>query len=149
MDSILQSGKGGLIRETKLPMQEFELKMQGGLMREGGRNRGILRYYHRTQIVYVPHLLPLSFSLSYSSFGGEAGCFGGGGGSFPPAHPPSPPPLPPHRKNPAVALQVSNHENSFCGLSLRLSTNISALKIIHHTIPYSGKFSWEKTFTDW
>ena len=45
MDSILQSGKGGLIRETKLPMQEFELKMQGGLMREGGRNRGILRYY--------------------------------------------------------------------------------------------------------
>ena len=43
MDSILQSGKGGLIRETKLPMQEFELKMQGGLMREGGRNRGILR----------------------------------------------------------------------------------------------------------
>ena len=27
---------GGLIRETKLPMQELELKMQGGLMREGG-----------------------------------------------------------------------------------------------------------------
>ena len=36
MDSILQSGRGGLIRETKLPMQELELKMQGGLMREGG-----------------------------------------------------------------------------------------------------------------
>ena len=36
---------GGLIREIKLPMQELELKMQGGgLMREGGRNRGILRY---------------------------------------------------------------------------------------------------------
>ena len=35
---------GGLIRETKVPMQELELKMQGGLMREGGRNRGILRY---------------------------------------------------------------------------------------------------------
>ena len=27
---------GGLIRETKLPMQELELEMQGGLMREGG-----------------------------------------------------------------------------------------------------------------
>ena len=36
-------GGGGLIRETKLPMQELE---QGGLMREGGRNRGILRYYY-------------------------------------------------------------------------------------------------------
>ena len=35
-------GGGGLIHETKLPMQELELKMQGGLMREGGRNRGIL-----------------------------------------------------------------------------------------------------------
>ena len=31
-----QGGGGGLIRETKLPMQELELKMQGGLMREGG-----------------------------------------------------------------------------------------------------------------
>ncbi|MCG8624648.1 MAG: hypothetical protein MJE68_21965 [Proteobacteria bacterium] len=43
-------GGGGLIRETKLPMQELELKMQGGLMREGGRNRGILWYincYHK------------------------------------------------------------------------------------------------------
>ena len=47
MVSILQSGKGGgLISETKLPMQKLELKMQGGLMREGGRNRGILRYFH-------------------------------------------------------------------------------------------------------
>ena len=27
---------GGLIRETKVPMQELELKMEGGLMREGG-----------------------------------------------------------------------------------------------------------------
>ena len=39
-------GGGGLIRETKLPMQELELKMQGGLMREGGRNREILRYLY-------------------------------------------------------------------------------------------------------
>ena len=38
---------GGLIRETKLPMQELELKMEGGgLMHEGGRNRGILRYMY-------------------------------------------------------------------------------------------------------
>ena len=38
MDSILQFNRegGGLIRETKLPMQELELKMQGGLMCEGG-----------------------------------------------------------------------------------------------------------------
>ena len=37
MGSILQSGRGGgLIRETKVPMQELELKMEGGLMREGG-----------------------------------------------------------------------------------------------------------------
>ena len=38
MDSILQSGKGGgLIRKTKLPMQELKLKMQGGAYaREGG-----------------------------------------------------------------------------------------------------------------
>ena len=32
---ILQSG-GGLIRETKLPLQELELKIQEGLMCEGG-----------------------------------------------------------------------------------------------------------------
>ena len=31
MDSILKSGRGGgLISEIKLPMQELELKMQGG-----------------------------------------------------------------------------------------------------------------------
>ena len=36
---------GGLIRETKLPMQELELKCRGGLMRERERNCGILRYY--------------------------------------------------------------------------------------------------------
>ena len=34
---ILQSGRGGLIRETKLSMQELELKSAGG------RNCGILR----------------------------------------------------------------------------------------------------------
>ena len=40
-----QGGGPGLIREIKLPMQELELKMQGGLIREGGggRNHGILR----------------------------------------------------------------------------------------------------------
>ena len=35
MDSnihILQSGRGELIRKTKLPMQELELKVQGGVI---------------------------------------------------------------------------------------------------------------------
>ena len=41
---ILQSERGGgLIHETKLPMQELEPKLQGGLIREGGRICGILR----------------------------------------------------------------------------------------------------------
>ena len=31
-----QGGGGGLIRETKLPMQELELKMEGGLCARGG-----------------------------------------------------------------------------------------------------------------
>ncbi len=43
-------GEGGLtcIRETKIPMQELELKMEGGgaYAREGGRNCGILRYMY-------------------------------------------------------------------------------------------------------
>ena len=34
------------IRETKLTMQELELKIQGGLYTRRGRNRGILRYIH-------------------------------------------------------------------------------------------------------
>ena len=33
---ILQSEGGGLIGKTKLPLQELELKIQGGLMHEGG-----------------------------------------------------------------------------------------------------------------
>ena len=42
---IYCQGGGGLIRETKLPMQELELKMQGGLIHEGGgHNCGILQY---------------------------------------------------------------------------------------------------------
>ena len=36
---IFYSQRGGLIRETKLPMQELELKLQGG------RICGILQYY--------------------------------------------------------------------------------------------------------
>ena len=40
-----QGGGGLYARQTLkyLYMQELELKMEGGLMREGGRNRGILR----------------------------------------------------------------------------------------------------------
>ena len=35
---------GGLMRRIKIPPHDFPLKMQGGLMREGGRIRGTLRY---------------------------------------------------------------------------------------------------------
>ena len=38
-------GGGGLMRGIKIPQYEFALKMQGGLMREGGRICGTLRYY--------------------------------------------------------------------------------------------------------
>ena len=37
-------GVGGLMRGIKIPQQEFALKMQEGLMREGGRICGTLRY---------------------------------------------------------------------------------------------------------
>ena len=33
------------MRGIKIPQYEFALKMQGGLMREGGRIRGTLRYF--------------------------------------------------------------------------------------------------------
>ena len=33
------------MRGIKIPQYEFALKMQGGLMREGGRICGRLRYY--------------------------------------------------------------------------------------------------------
>ena len=49
ISAFYSRGGGGLIRKTKLPMQELELKMQGGLMCEVGRNRGILRYYIHIQ----------------------------------------------------------------------------------------------------
>ena len=48
MDSILQSGEGGLISKTKIPMQELELKMQGGLMREvRGRDSTVYAWQRR------------------------------------------------------------------------------------------------------
>ena len=47
MVSILQSGRGGLIRETKLPMQELELKMQGGAYARGG---GVIAGFYGTLI---------------------------------------------------------------------------------------------------
>ena len=37
-------GGGGLTRGITIPQYEFALKMQGGLMREGGRICGTLRY---------------------------------------------------------------------------------------------------------
>ena len=33
------------MRGIKIPLQDFALKMQGGLMREGGRICGTLRYF--------------------------------------------------------------------------------------------------------
>ena len=38
--------KGGLMRGIKIPLQDFTLKMQGGLMREGGRICRTLRYLY-------------------------------------------------------------------------------------------------------
>ena len=40
-----RGGGGGLMRGIKIPLHDFALKMQGGLMREGGRICGTLRYY--------------------------------------------------------------------------------------------------------
>ena len=37
-------GGGGLMCGIKIPLHDFALKMQGGLMREGGRICGTLRY---------------------------------------------------------------------------------------------------------
>ena len=45
-----ESSSGGLMRGIKIPQYEFALKMQGGLMREGGRICGTLRY-NRTVIL--------------------------------------------------------------------------------------------------
>ena len=42
-------GGGGLMRGIKIPQQEFALKIQGGLMREGGRICGTLRYKQTTK----------------------------------------------------------------------------------------------------
>ena len=43
--SLLRGGGGGaLLRKIKIPQYEFVLKMQGGLMREGGHICGTLRY---------------------------------------------------------------------------------------------------------
>ena len=36
-------------------------------------------YYHGTQVVYVPHLLPFDFSLATLLLGEKLGAFGGGG----------------------------------------------------------------------
>ena len=40
------------MRGIKIPQYEFALKMQGGLMREGGRICGTLRYYQH--VVSIP-----------------------------------------------------------------------------------------------
>ena len=54
--SFYSQGGGGLIRETKVPMQELELKMEGGVYARGGRNCGILRYYAvNNLVVWYPY----------------------------------------------------------------------------------------------
>ena len=42
-DCVERRGGGGLMRGIKIPMHDFALKMQGGLMREGGHICGTLR----------------------------------------------------------------------------------------------------------
>ena len=60
--------QGGLMREggricgIKIPLQHFVLKMQGGLMREGGRICGTLRYLWDTT-VFVRNSMSLVLSL--------------------------------------------------------------------------------------
>ena len=39
------------MRGIKIPQQYFALKMQGGLMREGGRICGTLRYFIKTVLM--------------------------------------------------------------------------------------------------
>ena len=45
-ESSSGKGGGGLMRGIKIPQQEFALKMQGGLMHEGGHTCGTLRYMY-------------------------------------------------------------------------------------------------------
>ena len=59
-------GGGGLMRGIKIPLQDFALKMQGGLMREGGRICGTLRYIYvwYVRIPYI-HILPHLCAMQY------------------------------------------------------------------------------------
>ena len=55
MGSILQSG-GGLIRETQVPMQELELKMEGGLMCKGGVIAGFYDNNRHCNVIYAVYI---------------------------------------------------------------------------------------------
>ena len=48
----------GFMRGIKIPLHDFALKMQGGLMREGGPICGTLRYYQGSLPLY-----PLAVSM--------------------------------------------------------------------------------------
>ena len=50
--SLLRGG-GGLMRGIKIPQYEFALKMQGGLMRQGGHICGTLWYLLYVEGTYV------------------------------------------------------------------------------------------------
>ena len=47
-------GGGGLMRGIKIPLHDFALKMQGGLMCEGGRICGTLRYMRLASLKTPP-----------------------------------------------------------------------------------------------
>ena len=49
------------MRGIKIPQYEFALKMQGGLMRKGGRICGTLQYYHGVKLCF--QALPNSLKL--------------------------------------------------------------------------------------
>ena len=53
MSLLLGGGVGGLMRGIKIPQQDFALKMQGGLMREG-RGGGVGWHICGT-LRYIPH----------------------------------------------------------------------------------------------
>ena len=62
-DCVEVSMRGGLMRGIKIPLYDFALKMQGGLMREGGRICGTLRYSFLRLIFNTAQLSFYHYSL--------------------------------------------------------------------------------------
>ena len=53
------------MRGIKIPQYEFALKMQGGLMREGGRICGTLRYIHTPLFCTMLYYTILYYTILY------------------------------------------------------------------------------------